>query len=69
MFMNITLIYDVVWGLHLGLLLELVAKPKSIYGLVQCMPKELPMDQFNNFWKHMKEDEQEHQWQHAFYKS
>ena len=66
MFMNLTPIYDVVWGPHLGLLLELVAKPKPIYGLVQCMPKELPMDQFSNFRKHVKEEEQEHEWQHAF---
>ena len=64
--MNVTFSYNVVWGPHLGLLLELLAKPKSIYGLAQRMPKESPMDQFSNFWKHMKEEEQEHQWQHAF---
>ena len=48
-----------VWGPHRALTFAFNAKPKSIYALVHCIPKTLPMERFNMIWKKMSEDDQE----------
>ena len=58
MYKQVHPIHSVVWGPHIGLLVELYAKPKSTYEFVQCIPRSLPMEQFQELWKVKNMDEQ-----------
>ncbi len=40
-------VYTVPFGPHYGLVSEFCAKPRSIQGLVQYMPRALPIEEFN----------------------
>ena len=63
MFQIITPVFKVPWGPHIGLLFELNARPEYITALVQLIPKSLPMDQFNEYWKELASYDQ-----HLFWK-
>ena len=43
-------IHSVPWGPHIGLLIKICMRPRSVTALVQCIPKALPMDVFNDRW-------------------
>ena len=54
--------YMVPWGPHFGLVLRLKAKPLAVRGLVQCLPKDLPMEDFVEKWDTMNQYEQYDSW-------
>ncbi len=56
MFLELVLISDVPWGPHYGLLLGVCSRPRAINVLVQCKPKALPLDEFEQFWTQLDSD-------------
>ena len=51
-------IYTVPWGPHFGSILYLHLDSIIVEGNVQSIPKQLPMDKFNEIWGYFNEDEQ-----------
>ena len=45
------------WGPHISFHISVLAKPRSIYAYVQCIPKSLPIKVFTNCWKHITGEE------------
>ena len=58
MFHDIKPIHSVVWGPHIGLLITVYAQIRSIFTNVQCLPKALPLPEFNKIWKTMSPQQQ-----------
>ena len=48
--LNISRTWEVPWGPHAGLILEVVSRPRIVQALVQCKPKELPYAAFQKAW-------------------
>lgn len=48
------LIFTVPWGPHCGLVSVFNARPRSIQGLVQCLPRALPMEEFKVVFEQME---------------
>ncbi len=51
-------IFSVPWGPHCGLLYTFYARPRALEGLVQCMPKALPIKEFKAEWELLDEPRQ-----------
>ena len=51
--------WNVTWGPHCGMELSLNARPRSVEGRVQCIPRKLPLEQFGLGWKIMDEPSRE----------
>ena len=49
--MNTLPIFTVPFGPHYGFLFSFNARPRATKGLVQCIPKPLPMNQFVSVWQ------------------
>ena len=58
LFKCIRVITNVPWGPHYALLLTLFGTPKRIVGTTICVPKALPIDDFQSIWDTFDEHEQ-----------
>ena len=56
---------SVPWSPHIGFLIGLLMTPRSITGLVQCIPKALPIVEFNIAWKTLSDDMRSVLWRKA----
>ena len=63
--LSLEVLIGVPWHPHCALLLTLLASPRSIQGLVQCIPRPLPLVEFQDFWKSVSPDEQISFWRKA----
>ena len=50
--------YQVSWWPHFGLVLCILANPRSVQGNVLCIPKKLPFVNFSEHWDNLNEEQQ-----------
>ena len=62
LFRGIIPITTVPWWPHIAFLIVLVGKPRRITGLVQCIPRKLPMNLFKPEWEKIEPDKQISLW-------
>ena len=65
MYEFIEVITQVPWGPHYGLKLDIHADIKTVHGQVLCVPKSLPMEDFQNIWESKTNEEQNKFFKHA----
>jgi len=65
MYQDLFPIRGVPWGPHYAFVVALNSKPRSIFSRVQCIPKALPMDEFQAAWAKLDEDQRATEWAKA----
>ena len=62
MFVEASPIFDVTRGPHIAFIIRLLLKPRSITARVICVPKALPVNDFNKLWKQVSDEQQKITW-------
>jgi hypothetical protein len=62
MFISIRPLFSIPCHPHIGLLVELHGNPREISGLVQCIPRKLPMKEFGAEWSKLQEHQHFQKW-------
>lgn len=67
--LSITHTWDITWGPHAGLILELESRPRITHGLVQCKPKAFPLSDFISSWEQLSPNAQQYAYNDAYSKA
>jgi len=69
MFVLVVPIRYAAWSPHYSFVLGCNARPRSITGVVQCVPKSLPFERFSASWEQLDAEKQSKRWFRAQYKA